>query len=312
MGRRESFQVVGWDLLKISLKQICGADGTWIEPLLSTLQALREAYPDCKETFYKVRNIIDGRKTTPTNKKRIVDHEDFPLRNLIKCSCGSGFTGGWCKGRNKHYSYYWCANRNHKAKFIRTEKMDEGLKENLKHIKPAPEAVDLFLLILATNYEKRIGMLTKRKKTADNELARLKLELRKLVRGYVKGKYSKDVYEEVKQQISDEIMAARIVKNESLINKYDLEGTSDFIRELLMNLPKAYEVSDFGQKQVLIGSIYPKGITFHKGKLLNRGISPIFREIRDIKMPGVSLRVDYRTLLELISCSLRLRKWSFW
>jgi len=244
-----------------------------------------------EETFYKVRDIIDGRNTTPTQKKRIVDNEDFPLRNLIKCSCGSGFTGGWCKGRNKHYAYYWCANRNHKTKFIRTENMDEMLKENLKHIEPAPEAIDLFLLILANNYEKRIVKLAKKKKNAEKELSRLKLELRNLVRGDAEGKYSKDIYEEVKEQIMNEIMAARIIKNESLIDKYDLEATSDFIRELLMNLAKAYEVSDYGQKQVLIGSIYPKGITFHEGKLLNRGISPIFREIRDIKKPGVSLRV---------------------
>ncbi len=29
----------------------CEAEGTWIEPLLSTFQALREAYPNYKEQF---------------------------------------------------------------------------------------------------------------------------------------------------------------------------------------------------------------------------------------------------------------------
>ena len=85
------------------------------------------------------------------------------------------------------------------------------------------------------------------------------------------------------------------MKNENLIDQYDLEGTSDFIRELLSNLPKAYEVSDYGQKQVLIGSIYPKGITFHNSKLLNRNISSIYRDIRDTTKASVSLRVGDRT-----------------
>ena len=245
-----------------------------------------------EKTFYKVRSILEGRRTVPSGKQRIVEHEDFPLRNLIKCSCGSGFTGGWCKGRNKHYDYYWCSNPNHKSKSVRVKDMDEMLKKNLSFVQPTKEAVDLFLLILEVNYERRIRKLNERKAKAEGEVARLRLELKNLVRGDANGKYPKDIYEEVKAQIEDELLAARIVENENLIDKYDLEATSDFIRELLSNLPKAYEVSDYGQKQALIGSIYPSGITFHNSKLLNRNISPIYCDIRDVLEPSVSLRVS--------------------
>src|SRR3990167_3763770 len=90
-----------------------------------------------EKTFYKVQSILDSRRTVPSGKQRIVDNEDFPIKNLIKCSCGSGFTGGWCKGRSKHYAYYWCSVC-HKPN-VSVEKMDGMLKENLSYVQPTKE-----------------------------------------------------------------------------------------------------------------------------------------------------------------------------
>jgi hypothetical protein len=176
--------------------------------------------------------------------------------------------------------------------------MDKMLKENLKYIQPTKEALDLFLLILEVNYEKRIRSLEARRRIAEKQETELKLELISLVRNENKGKYPKEIFNEVKVKIEEELMAAKIVKNENLISKYDLEATSDFIRELLSDLSKAYDVSDYGQRQVLVGSIYPSGIAFKDGQLLNHNISPIYCDIRDTMRAGVPLRVDNDSYLE--------------
>jgi hypothetical protein len=34
--------------------------------------------------------------------------EEFPLRGVLKCMCGSPFTAGWSKGAKEYYLYYRC------------------------------------------------------------------------------------------------------------------------------------------------------------------------------------------------------------
>ena len=243
------------------------------------------------EQFYRVQDILDGRRTTPMGSKRKVDNPNFPLRKLVKCHyCGSPLTAGLCKGNTKTYPYYWC--RSNCLKTIPSNKLEEILLDRLKEIQPSQEAIDLFTLILRTTYDKRIKTLHERKKTADKELLELKEMMTKLVQGHLKGTYSDDIYDSQKTMLEDKILSTEIVVNDSILDKYDIESTIVFIRALLKNLSRAYEVSDYGQKQVLISSIFPSGLTFDNTRLLNSEISPIYRDIQAMSKPEAHLRVD--------------------
>lgn len=247
-----------------------------------------------KEQFYRVQEILDGRRTTPQGSKRKVDNPNFPLRKLVKCHfCDSPLTAGMCKGGTKKYPYYWC--RHNCLKSTTSNKLEEILLNRLKEIQPSQEAVDLFTLILRTTYDKRIKALLNRKKSANKDLFELKDMMSKLVQGHLKGTYSDDIYESQKTIIEDKILATEIVANDSTLDKYDIESTIIFIRAILKNLPRAYEVSDYGQKQVLISSIFPSGLTFDNTSLLNSDISPIFRDIQVISKPIAHLRVVEET-----------------
>lgn len=249
-----------------------------------------------KELFFLVQDILDGRRTTVMGSKRKVDNPKFPLRKLVACHfCGSPLTAGMCKGSTKKYPYYWC--RNNCLKSITSNKIEAILFKRLKEIQPSQEAIDLFTLILRTTYDKRIKSLLNRKKSADTELMELKEMMSKLVQGHLKGTYSDDIYDSQKTMLEDKILSTEIVANDSTLDKYDIESTIIFIRALLKNLPRAYEVSDYGQKQVLISSIFPSGLTFNNTRLLNSNISPIFRDIQAISKPKAHLRVGdgYRT-----------------
>ena len=243
-----------------------------------------------KEQFYRVQDILDGRRTTPMGSKRKVDNPNFPLRKLVKCHyCGSPLTAGICKGNTKTYPYYWC--RSNCLKTISSIKLEEILLDRLKEIQPSQEAVELFTLILRTTYDKRIKTLQERKKTADNELFELKEMMSKLVQGHLRGTYSDDIYESQKTLFEDKILSTEIVANDSTLDKYDIESTIVFIKALLKNLARAYEVSDYGQKQVLISSIFPSGLTFDNTRLLNSEISPIYRDIQVMSEPEAHLWV---------------------
>ena len=72
------------------------------------VKGLHEAIID-KETFYKVQDILDGKKkSTPKLSKKI--HPDAFLRNYLKCPvCGNSMTGAPSKGNGGTYYYYNCS-----------------------------------------------------------------------------------------------------------------------------------------------------------------------------------------------------------
>lgn len=55
----------------------------------------------------------------------------------------------------------------------------------------------------------------------------------------------------------------------------------DFMKENLSNLAGLYSSSDIDQIKVLLGSIFPSGLTWDNFGRLNHQISPIFQAVRD-------------------------------
>lgn len=56
--------------------------------------------------FQKVQYVL-GRIKKYRTHSYLTDHPDFPLRRFCRNMSGRGFSGSWCKGRNKRYAYYW-------------------------------------------------------------------------------------------------------------------------------------------------------------------------------------------------------------
>lgn len=237
--------------------------------------------------FFKVQEVLSGRRVN--NIKGNVKNEKFPLRGIVSCSaCGSKLRAAACKGNGGIYKKYWCPKTSCKGT-IPAKDIDEQLLMLLGKVEPSEETIDLFTLVLHAEYGERLEILKKRQRTANRELKEAKEMMKMLVRGHMMGKYPDDIFEEEKAKLENQILACNIVKNDDLISQYDIESICGFIKALLSDLPKAYEVSDYGQKRALIGSIFPSGLVFDEGKVLNHDISPLFRAIEDISEDDVSL-----------------------
>lgn len=87
--------------------------------------------------------------------------EDFPLRRFVKCSaCGNGMTGGWSKGKTKHYAYYRCGTRgcSQKGKSVPKAKLEGGFEEVLKSLQPSKHLVDLAIAMFKDAWNGRLQM----------------------------------------------------------------------------------------------------------------------------------------------------------
>ncbi|MFV0550840.1 MAG: hypothetical protein ACK5L6_02800, partial [Anaerorhabdus sp.] len=60
--------------------------------------------------------------------------EDFPLRGAVaRASCGTPLTAGWCKGKVRHYPYYFCRDKGcgQRGKSIARNKIEGAFETRL-------------------------------------------------------------------------------------------------------------------------------------------------------------------------------------
>lgn len=247
-----------------------------------------------EEMFYKVQAILAGNTQCPGWVKRNVVNAYFPLKGLLICpTCSRKLVAGNVKGRSRKYPKYWCPNSCIHS--IDSDEIEEMLKTMLSKIQPNQDLVNAFTEFLQEKYDLRKHLFIQRKKEADKKLLEQREYLTLLVRGNMEGKYPDDIFKTEKSKIEEKILAYQIVSNDELCNKYDIERTVNFIKALFKDLKKAYEVSEYGQKRILIGSIYPSGLLFDGTKILNPTISPGFRTIQDFSDNLVAPSAGERT-----------------
>jgi DNA invertase Pin-like site-specific DNA recombinase len=247
-----------------------------------------------EETYYRVQDVISGRRTN--NVRHLVDNPDFNLRGIVKHSCGKYMTAANVKGRSKHYPLYWCPKCHDKS--ISAEKLETQLKAHLASLQPSQSVIDLFTLHLHAQYNQDLALIKENRKNAQQEGLETKRMLTLLVEGHLKGLYPDDIFKEQRERLENKLLATKIIENDNICEKYDIEVTTNFTKALLKDLVKAYEHSDYGQKKILIGSIYPLGLVVTEGVLLNPEVCPMFRAIKALSNTSVPFGAEKYALFE--------------
>ncbi len=234
-----------------------------------------------EQKFYKVQAILDGRNPNKIAlSRRNFENPEFPLRRIIKCGrCSAGLTAAWSKGRSAMYAYYRCSN-NCPNSSIKVKDLEKALILLLKEITPTKECLDLFMEFLYKTYNERFSRLKKIKESADDEIVRLKSTRELLIEKNLSGIYSDEIFKEQNSIIEDKIMRAQIVKEDSVLDKYNIEALTTFMKTLLADLGETYKRSNISQIRVLLGSIFLFEIAWDYNGTLNHRISPIYQSIR--------------------------------
>ncbi len=248
--------------------------------------------------YYRVQAILDGRNTNINVPlaRRNRDNPDFPLRRIVKCQrCGTSFTGAWSKGKHARYAYYFCKHRCSKGSNVSVADLEGEMTKLLKNITVKPETLELLITFLRKTYYQRITTLQKRKDEADIELKKC-YELRQaLIQKNLSGVYSDEVFKEQNKFLEDKIKDIQVTKDDALINKYNLEAITKFIKEKFENLAKTYMESNLEQKRVLLCSTMPLGAVWTYPGLSNTKISPYYQAILDLESSRGSFSAESGT-----------------
>ncbi len=244
-----------------------------------------------EELFYRVQTVIDGRlRIAPNSSRRVMDREDFPLRRIVMCSiCKGPFTGAWTKGHTRMYAYYFCQARCDMGKSMPVDTVESELALTLTKISLKAETRDLIAAFLRKTYQLRLGPLLKMRDQADVELKRLFQLRQALIQKNLSGVYSDDIFKEQNKLIEGQIKAVHASKDQTVIEKYNLETVIRFVYAKFGDLNETYLTASLEQKKFLLSSIYPAGLVWTYPGISNSGISPYYRDCLDVRDRGVNI-----------------------
>ena len=234
-----------------------------------------------EEQYYKVQAILKGRNNNITvTPRKSRDNSDFPLRVIMRCGkCGTPFTGAWTTGRNEKYGYYFCRARC-STKSVAVGKADIKLKEHLKELSPSKRGLALYISRTLKTYYYKMSIINKRKNDAEEEIAKLHALRQVLIEKNMAGLYSDDIFKEQNAAIESKMITAQSLKNEATLEQYNIDKITEFIKAKLADLADTYDSSTLSQVRCLLGSIFLAGVTWEYPGCSNRGISPIYQDIR--------------------------------
>ena len=260
-----------------------------------------EAYPEevkglhvpmiTEQQFYKVQAILDGRNV---NKMPLTqrDHksDEFPLRRIIKCGmCGIGLTGGFSRGRSAKYPYYRCSSKSCNTISVKKDDLEDGVVSLLKTVTPKEECLKLFMMFMYKAFHERLTRVNSIKNEADDEIRKLQDTRKLLIEKNLSGVYSDEIFREQNSLLEDKIVQAQIAKDDSILEKYNIDAVISFTKTLLADLGETYRRSNTNQVKVLLGSIFPSGLAWNYNGTLNHRISPIYQAVLQFDNQAIPL-----------------------
>ncbi len=122
-------------------------------------------------TWQRIQDRLSGKANAPARKDT---NGEFPLRGFVSCACcDHPMTGAWSKGRNGHYAYYFCHNRDCEAyrKSIRREEVEGQFETLLRELQPTQALFKATLAMFTDLWAARLQGAQARKVKIKGELA---------------------------------------------------------------------------------------------------------------------------------------------
>ncbi|EGK00077.1 hypothetical protein HMPREF9455_03601 [Dysgonomonas gadei ATCC BAA-286] len=249
------------------------------EPILKTEKEV--------ENFWKVQEILDGKKKkTPKLSKKV--HPDAFLRKYLKCPvCGASMTGAPSKGNGGTYYYYNCS-KDGKHFRCRAENAIEGFTKYISSLKPNKEVLKLYTEALnflnkTNNEEKEIDI-----QKFDIEIMRIEERRSKLEDMYMDEKIKQDDYDRMKERYKKEIAVIQEKKTiEENLNRSNIEPKLKYSIDLIDRMDYYIKEGKVEVKCKLLSSMFPEKVVFdgnsYRTNSYNSVLDLIYKQTNELR-----------------------------
>jgi len=209
-----------------------------------------------EHVFYKVQDVLDGRKRGAYRLK-IASDSSLPLRGFLICPmCARLLTGSSSKGRSKYYVYYHCTD-GCLCRFP-ADQVNRAFTVELSKYTARPDMIDIYKAFILESWNEQNG-------TLKNENSHLKKKIKETeeklayVRELLATKQLEPVdFKEMKARYNVELDRLESQLHSASREVPRIEDLLDRGIGNLLKLSYVYEQGDSEQKRLVIGSMFPK------------------------------------------------------
>lgn len=214
-----------------------------------------------EEVFDTVQSILDGKsKKLPIYKKL---HPDFPLRGIIKCTCGKVMTSNWSKGTGGKYGYYRC--NNCKNVNIRKEEAENKFNSYLKDIQLSEEALELITVALRLNWANRTQEIEKTIDKLEKESKAIKSKQDVLIEKNINGVFSDEITKRKMSDLEKELSEIKVELMKYTKPEEDEKVLVEYSLEFLKDMSESITNLNVQQQSKFQKFIFPEGLVYENG-----------------------------------------------
>lgn len=240
-----------------------------------------------EEVFYKVQDVLDGKKKSKPKLEKAINPDLF-LRRFIVCpKCGHAFTGSRSKGNGGYYTYYNCC-EDAKHLRVRAEDANEAFARYVGCLKPNEAVLRLYEAVL-------LDVQGGAKREIRSEIGALQKQLndkRKQIEDaedmLITDKGHSDRYTRILERYEKEAreLETRIDLLETG-NRGNIEPKLDYAMSLINNMDKHIRDAPIEVKLKLIGSIFDGKIEFdgksYRTNSYNKVLDLIYEQTNELR-----------------------------
>lgn len=241
-----------------------------------------------EQIWQDVQAVLGGRSVAHVPRKTVSD--DFPLRGIIQCGCGSPFTASWSKGRSARYGYYHCPHGCSGSR-ARVETVHAQFRDLLAEIsRTVAPLMAAFRHIVIKVHERRHAEVIEMQKQRRAKCEVLDRKAATLLDKLLDGTISDETYRARNAQLQTEIAVARVAAHEGEAEPFDTLAAVRLAEHMLSDLATIWDASDGIGRARFERALFPSGIPWSVSDGVRTAVSgSVFSSIAAIRFDNSQL-----------------------
>ena len=242
-----------------------------------------------EDLFLDAQLVLSGRAHGARTHRR--SHEDFPLRHFIKCDfCDTPMTAAWSRGKTgSKYGYYRCRN-GCQGQSAPKSKLERRWIDYLGSLRPSPEFLQIFEATVLSTWRDTTQEAEAQRKVLQERVAKLQAKKDRLIEVYVyQQAIDKDTYERENLKASEALTLAEMELRDARLEELDVESLLEFAKHLALHADRLWMEAAHEDRQQLQACLFPEGIRYRNGTVLNSATCPIFNNLAAVPQPQATM-----------------------
>ncbi len=261
-GKKTSSQFVDAILEEKRLKFYAGwladpREGGWIRAMHKPIIT--------DEEVHKILAHLSGKRRTETHNSH---NPMFPLRGWALCSeCGRKLTGSSSTGEHgESYPFYHCYYKQcpMKGKTIRKADLEKAFTEHLEKVTPVEKWLVYFKETTIDLWKEQGMSFEKEAEAYTRQLKMFEDKRKRIFDAREDGSYSKEEFQERKEEIENDILATKISLSEAKIEQFDIEAAVTYATDFIRDLARQWTDLPHKLQPKFQNLVFPAGFTYDR------------------------------------------------